>query len=86
MAKEKQIPEVDIVVDEAAGVIREVKPEKILRFFIETLTNEGDTVLDTFMGSGATGVAACQLGRKFIGIELDQVYFDNAKKRIMDTK
>ena len=62
------------------------KPEKILRFFIETLTNEGDTVLDTFMGSGATGAAACQLGRNFIGIELDQVYFDNATKRIMDTK
>ena len=62
------------------------KPEKILRYFVEVLTNEGDTVLDTFMGSGATGVAACQLGRNFIGIELDRGYFDNAQKRIRETK
>ena len=62
------------------------KPEKILRHFIEVLTNEGDTVMDTFMGSGATGVAACQTGRNFIGIELDKGYFENAKKRIMDAQ
>ena len=62
------------------------KPEKILRHFIEILTNEGDTVMDTFMGSGATGVAACQTGRNFIGIELDKSYFENAKRRIMDAK
>ena len=62
------------------------KPEKILRHFIEILTNEGDTVMDTFMGSGATGVAACQTGRNFIGIELDKSYFENAKKRIMDAQ
>lgn len=62
------------------------KPEKILRYFIEILTNRGDTVLDTFMGSGATGVAACKTGRNFIGIELDKTYFNNAKKRIMDVQ
>lgn len=62
------------------------KPEKILRHFIEILTNEGDTVMDTFMGSGATGVAACQTGRNFIGIELDKSYFENAKRRIMDAQ
>lgn len=61
------------------------KPEKILRYFIEVLTNEGDTVLDTFMGSGATGVAASQLHRNFIGIELNRDYFENAKKRILNT-
>lgn len=60
------------------------KPLKILRYFIDVLTNEGDTVMDTFMGSGATGVAAIQGNRNFIGIELDKGYFENAKKRILD--
>ena len=45
-------------------------------------SNEGDTVLDTFMGSGTTGVACVTLERKFIGIELDPIYFEIAKKRI----
>ena len=45
-------------------------------------TNEGDTVLDMFMGSGTTGVAALNTGRKFIGIELDEKYFAIAKERI----
>jgi len=45
-----------------------------------------DTIVDPFMGSGTTGVAAVQLGRKFIGIESDQKYFDIACKRIEDAK
>lgn len=58
------------------------KPEKILAHFIELLTNEGDTVLDSFMGSGSTGVVAKKMGRNFIGIELDGKYYEIAKKRI----
>ena len=45
-------------------------------------TNEGETVLDFTMGSGTTGVAAKNLGRKFIGIELDKEYFKIAARRI----
>ena len=50
--------------------------------FLTTITNQGQTVLDCCMGSGTTGVAAIQTGRKFIGIELDANYFDIARKRI----
>jgi len=44
------------------------------------------TVLDPFMGAGATGIAALQLGRKFIGIELDPIHFETACKRIEDAQ
>jgi site-specific DNA-methyltransferase (adenine-specific) len=53
---------------------------------IRTYTNAGDTVLDFTMGSGTTGVAAKNLGRSFIGIELDPDYFALASKRIADTQ
>jgi len=58
------------------------KPVALLEYLIKTYTNEGDTVLDFTMGSGSTGVAAKNLNRKFIGIELDKTYFEIAKKRI----
>lgn len=58
------------------------KPVKLLEYLIKTYTNEGDTVLDFTMGSGSTGVACDNLGRKFIGIELDKGYFDIAVNRI----
>ena len=58
------------------------KPVALMEYLIRTYTNEGETVLDFTMGSGTTGVAAKNLGRKFIGIELDQGYFDIAVKRI----
>lgn len=51
---------------------------------IESWSNESDRVLDPFMGSGTTGVAAKNLGRSFIGIELDQSYFDIAENRIRE--
>jgi DNA modification methylase len=54
----------------------------LMEDLVRTYTNEGETVLDFTMGSGTTGVAAKNLGRKFIGIELDQGYFDIAVKRI----
>ena len=61
------------------------KPENLIEKFVSILSNEGDTVLDCFMGSGTTGVVSKRLGRKFIGIELNDEYFDIAKKRIENT-
>lgn len=58
------------------------KPVPLLEYLIKTYTNEGETVLDSCMGSGSTGVACANTGRRFIGIELDENYFDIAKKRI----
>lgn len=60
------------------------KPVELLEHLIKIYTNEGDTVLDFTMGSGSTGVAALQTGRRFIGIELDDKYFEIARKRIME--
>lgn len=61
------------------------KPIELLRDLIRTYSNEGDTVLDFTMGSGSTGVACKKSNRKFIGIELDEKYFEIAKKRIEET-
>ena len=58
------------------------KPVALMEYLIKTYTNEGETVLDFTMGSGTTGVAAKNLGRKFIGIELDEEYFKIAARRI----
>lgn len=58
------------------------KPVSLYDYLIRTYTNEGDTVLDICMGSGTTGVAAVQLGRNFIGCEIDPTYFAIAEKRI----
>ena len=59
-----------------------VKPIQLMQWLIELTSNERDIVLDCFMGSGTTGIAAKQLGREFIGIELDPDYFEIAKTRI----
>lgn len=61
-------------------------PESLVSDHIISWSNEGDTVLDPFMGSGTTGVAAEKLGRNFIGIELDEQYFKVAEERIADVK
>ena len=58
------------------------KPVALMEYIIKTYTNEGETVLDFTMGSGSTGVAAINTNRKFIGIELDEKYFNIAKERI----
>lgn len=58
------------------------KPVALLEYLIKTYTNENDTVLDNCMGSGSTGVACVNTGRRFIGIELDHKYFEIAKQRI----
>ncbi len=57
-------------------------PEQLAKEHIISWSNECDTILDCFMGSGTTGIACVNTGRKFIGIELDQGYFDIAKERI----
>jgi site-specific DNA-methyltransferase (adenine-specific) len=57
-------------------------PEKLAKDHILSWSNEGDTVLDCFMGSGTTGVACKNLNRKFIGIEKDETYFKIAQDRI----
>lgn len=62
------------------------KPLVILKYFVRLLSNPGDTVLDPFMGSGSSGVAATTLNRNFIGIELDEEYFEIAKKRIIEVR
>ena len=58
------------------------KPVALLEYLIKTYTNEGETVLDNCMGSGSTGVACVNTDRRFIGIELDDKYFEIAKQRI----
>ena len=58
------------------------KPVALLEYLIKTYTLEGETVLDNCMGSGSTGVACVNTNRKFIGIELDNTYFEIAKERI----
>lgn len=62
------------------------KPVELLEYLIKTYTNENDIVLDNCMGSGSTAVACINANRKFIGIELDENYFNIAKKRIEEVQ
>jgi len=62
------------------------KPLELLEYLIRTYTCENETVLDNTMGSGSTGVAAVNLNRDFIGMELENKYFDIAKERIEQAK
>ena len=61
-----------------------VKPLALMQYLIKLVTQSGDTILDPFMGSGTTGVACVNLNRNFIGIELDEKYFEIAQKRIRE--
>jgi len=61
------------------------KPVALMEYLIKTYTNENEAVLDFTMGSGTTGVACKNLNRNFIGIELDETYFEIAKKRIANS-
>ena len=70
-----KIPSID-------GVHPTQKPVALMEYLIKTYTNENETVLDFCLGSGTTGVAAKNLNRKFIGIEMDETYFNIAKNRI----
>ena len=62
------------------------KPVGLLEYMIKTYTNPSEVVLDNCMGSGSTGVACINTGRQFIGMELDEGYFEIAQKRIEDAK
>jgi site-specific DNA-methyltransferase (adenine-specific) len=62
------------------------KPVALMEYLIKTYTNENETILDFTMGSGTTGVAAANLKRNFIGIELDEKYYAIARKRIQECK
>lgn len=62
---------------------RNEKPVDLLEYLIRMYTNTGDVVLDNCMGSGSTGVACLKSGRRFIGIEINEEYFDIAKNRIV---
>lgn len=62
------------------------KPVALLEHLVKTYTNHGEVVLDNCMGSGSTGVACVNTGRRFIGMELDQKYFDIALKRIAEAE
>lgn len=62
------------------------KPVALFEYLIKTYTNEGETVLDNCMGSGTTGVACINTNRNFIGMELDDKYFEIAKQRICDAQ
>jgi site-specific DNA-methyltransferase (adenine-specific) len=60
------------------------KPQRLMRDLVQLFTQPGDTILDPFLGSGSTGVAAVRYGRNFIGIEREPKYFDMARRRISE--
>lgn len=59
-----------------------MKSLEVMKYLVSVLTDEGDTVLDCFMGSGTTGVACKMLGRDFVGVEINSDYFKVAEERI----
>jgi site-specific DNA-methyltransferase (adenine-specific) len=63
-----------------------VKPVKLMEYLVRLVTPNNGVCLDPFMGSGSTGVAARNLNRNFIGIEIDTDYFKIAEKRIKETQ
>lgn len=63
-----------------------VKPIALMRYLVRLVTRKGGTVLDPFMGSGTTGVAAIQEGMNFVGIERDPHYYEIASRRVNDAK
>ncbi len=71
--------------DKAKGSLHPTqKPIALIEYLVQTYSNPGDLVLDPFMGSGTTGIACINTGRRFIGMELDEQYFAIAQNRIRD--
>ena len=62
------------------------KPTRLLNYLIKTYTNSGDVVLDNCMGSGSTAVACVETGRNFIGMEMNQHYFEVARERVKQSE
>lgn len=77
--EKKKVKDHPIIKDDAHPT---VKPLPIIKSYVGICSHEGQTILDPFMGSGTTGVAAVQMGRNFIGIEKEERYFDIACRRI----
>ena len=69
---------------QARGLHPTQKPVALLEYLIKTYTNEGDLVLDNCMGSGSTGIACINTNRNFIGMELNENYFNIAENRIYE--
>lgn len=80
------ILEIDVVPNRRGKLHPVQKPIKLLEWLIKTYSNKDDLILDNCMGSGSTGVACLNTGRDFIGIELDEKYFNIAKQRIESIK
>ena len=68
--------------DSTRGLHPTQKPVSLCEYFIKTYSNKGDIILDPFIGSGTTAVAAVNTGRKYIGFEQDDKYFDTAQNRL----
>ena len=81
----KAIIEISNTSNKERGLHPTQKPVALMEYLILTYTNKSETVLDFTMGSGSTGVACKNTNRDFIGIELDQNYFNIAKNRIEST-
>lgn len=79
----KKVSEYPLVQDDAHPT---VKPLPLMRKYVGICSNEGQTILDPFMGSGTTGIAATAMARNFIGIEREPRYFDIACRRIDDAQ
>ncbi|MDJ0949329.1 MAG: site-specific DNA-methyltransferase [Alphaproteobacteria bacterium] len=60
------------------------KPIAVMEWVLEQKTGPGQTVFDPFMGSGTTGIACARLGRRFVGVEIDEAHFQTACARIGD--
>ena len=71
-----------LVFDRERGFHPTQKPVKLMEYLVKTYTNEGDTVLDPFMGSGSTGAACANTKRSFIGVERDVDFFNGASQRL----
>lgn len=82
----KQVLRIPRDTGETRGIHPTQKPVALMEYLIRTYTNAGDTVLDNCMGSGTTGVACVNTGRKFIGIEKDPNYFNIAEARITEAQ
>ena len=81
---EKRYPNSVQKITRQTGLHPTQKPLELMEYLIKTYTNEGEVVLDNTMGSGTTGVACVNSNRGFIGVELDDKYFEIAERRIAD--
>ena len=81
-----QIPVMNNLTKDKSGHHPTQKPVALMEYLIKTYTNEGETVLDFTMGSGSTGVACVNTKRNFIGIEMDNKYFEIAEQRVKESQ